>query len=429
MVNGLTDYRSAIDALFARTTAGTKFGLERTEELLDSLDNPHRKFASIHVAGTNGKGSVVAACDAVLREKGLRVGRYTSPHLVDFRERILVGGSPITEREVLRFLERTTALSERIGATFFELTTAMAFDHFARARVDVAVIETGLGGRLDSTNVLVPQVATVTAIGLDHTEILGSTLDDIAREKAGIFKEGITAVIGQQDARIAGLLRDEALARGASSVISVGEAYDISDVSVVATGTSFSLRTDGSARRLVISLIGEHQARNATTAVATLLALPETLMPDWNEMEHGFAHVRLPGRFQRHGRYIFDVAHNPAAADVLARNIQLLSPPHPRTALLAVLADKDWRGVIRSLSTCVDRFVMAVPPSAPGERTWDPVAAVEFAESIGAAAALRPEFESALETAGVGAATVVVTGSFHTVGDAMSRLQVSPFEP
>jgi dihydrofolate synthase/folylpolyglutamate synthase len=429
LVHNLTagNYRSAIDALFARTTSGTKFGLERTWELLRHLDDPHRRFRSIHVAGTNGKGSVVAMCDSILRANGLGVGRYTSPHLVDFRERILVDGVPISEAEVLKFLEEITPLSERIGATFFELTTVLAFQHFADRAVDVAVIETGLGGRLDSTNVLEPVAATVTSIGLDHTDLLGDTLEAIALEKAGIFKPDAPAIIGERDAGIAGLLENAARAAGARPVLSVDSAYRLSDVRVSAEGTSFVLETPSGSHRLRSRLVGAHQARNAAIAVATVFALDEQLAPNWDAIERGLARAHLPGRYQTVGKYIFDVAHNPDAARALAATLVAGNTPRPRTALLAVLSDKDWRGVIRELSPAVDRFIITSAPSAPVERLWDPAVATEYAESLGSSAELERDFDAALRKAGEAPGTVLITGSFHTVGAAMSRLQVSPF--
>ena len=228
----LTSYSAAIETLFARTTSGIKPGLDRTQAILARLGSPHRQLSAIHVAGTNGKGSVVATAEALLRWNGLKVGRYTSPHLVDFRERITVNGTPITEKAVLHFLEEWIPLAEEMGATFFELTTALAFDWFVKENVDIAVIETGLGGRLDSTNVLTPRVATVTSIGLDHTDLLGDTLESIAREKAGIFKRGTPAVIGEDSAPIRSLLQDCAREVGAQPIIAIDDEYEISDVKV-----------------------------------------------------------------------------------------------------------------------------------------------------------------------------------------------------
>jgi dihydrofolate synthase/folylpolyglutamate synthase len=423
----LTNYRAAIDALFARTTNNMKFGLERTEALLELLGNPERQLNAVHIAGTNGKGSVVATCDALLRATGRKVGRYTSPHLIDFRERISVNGQPIAEREVLRFLERWTPDAERMEATFFELTTVMAFDWFARQQVDVAVIETGLGGRLDSTNVIRPGVATVTSIGLDHTDLLGDTLEAIAREKAGIFKPDIPAVLGEPTEQIRDLLASCAHAARVSRVISVPDLYGVSGVIISARGTSFTLTVDGERIDLTTPLIGEFQAYNTAVAIATLAALGDDFLPDPRNWNSALQNVFLPGRFQRAGRVIFDVAHNPAGAHVLADNLRAIDLPRPCAGLVAILSDKDWRGMIKELSSVVDRFVFTNAPSAPATRLWDADAAAEFARSLGVPADVSVDLDKALAEAQAASATTLVTGSFHTVGDVMSRLQVSPF--
>ena len=215
----LTSLEEALDFLFVRTTGRYKFGLDRTEALLAALQNPERAYPVLHVAGTNGKGSSLAMAEALLRGRGLRVGKYTSPHLVDFRERILVDRIPIEGQTVVEFVDRWTPLVEKLGATFFEATTAMAFDAFARARVDVALIETGLGGRLDSTNVVDPVSAGVTSIGWDHMEYLGYSLDAIALEKAGIFKSGRPAVIGESSPELRDTLRLRAMELGAKPLV------------------------------------------------------------------------------------------------------------------------------------------------------------------------------------------------------------------
>jgi dihydrofolate synthase/folylpolyglutamate synthase len=423
----LTQYSEAIQGLFARTTGGIKPGLERTEALLAKLGSPHRKLSAIHVAGTNGKGSVVATCEALLRARGLVVGRYTSPHLVDFRERLTVNGKPIFEEEVLEFLKRWIPTAEEMGATFFEVTTALAFDWLTRQEVDIAVIETGLGGRLDSTNVLRPRVATVTSIGLDHTDLLGDTLEAIAREKAGIFKAGVPAVIGEPAPAIRELLATCAKEAGAKPVVIVDDDYEIGNIEVSASGTSFTLGRGKDAQRLTTPLLGEYQARNTATAIATLTAVGKEYLPPPSEMSKALAGVFLPGRFQRKGKFIFDVAHNPAAARAVAETIRAVNPPSPRTALVAVLADKDWRGIIRELAPAVDRFLFTNAPSAPAERRWDAAEAQSFAKAQGFEADLEPDMDAALARGENQSGTLVVTGSFHTVGDAMSRLQVSPF--
>lgn len=366
-------------------------------------------------------------CDAMFRAKRLRVGRYTSPHLIDFRERILVDGDPIGEAAVLKFLERAMPLAEKIGATFFELTTALAFAHFDDSHVDVAVIETGLGGRLDSTNVLTPVTATVTSIGLDHTELLGDTLELIAAEKAGIFKPDVPAIIGDKDPAIIGVLRKHATEIGARPIRVVDHEVGVSDVKVTQSGTTFVLDTRLGLRSLRTNLVGYHQAQNAAVAVATVRAATLGLEPEWEEIARGLQGVRLPGRFQRRDRYIFDVAHNPAAAKVLARTVIAVAPQRPVTAVVAVLSDKDWRGILSEIGPVVDRVVITTAPSAPPDRKWDENAAVEYCREIGVTCVGEPDLEKALRLAADGAATVIVTGSFHTVGDAMSRLQVSPF--
>jgi dihydrofolate synthase/folylpolyglutamate synthase len=423
----LRSYGAAIEALFARTTSGIKPGLERTEALLAGMGSPHRELTAVHVAGTNGKGSVVATAEALLRWRGLKVGRYTSPHLVDFRERITVDGSPITEEAVLEFLEKQIPAAEKMGATFFELTTALAFEWFVRQNVDIAVIETGLGGRLDSTNVLAPRVATVTSIGLDHTELLGDSLEAIAREKAGIFKPGVPAVIGERTPPIRSLLAECARESGAQPVIMIDDAYGIDNVEISLRGTAFTLRRAGHSDHIVTPLIGAHQARNTVIAIATIAALGERYLPMSGEITSAIAGVFLPGRFQRRGKIIFDVAHNPEGAHTIADTVRALNPPAPRTALVAVLADKDWRGIIRELAPVVDRFIFTNAPSAPMERRWDPARAQRYADSEGFNADLEPDLDVALARGEGQSETLVVTGSFHTVGDAMSRLQVSPF--
>ena len=423
MDDHLTPYGEAIQALFARTTGSIKPGLERTEALLAKLGSPHRKLKAIHIAGTNGKGSVVATCEALLRARGLVVGRYTSPHLVDFRERVTVNGQPIFEEEVLEFLQRWIPTAEEMGATFFEVTTALAFDWLAKREVDLAVIETGLGGRLDSTNVLTPRVATVTSIGLDHMDLLGDTLEAIAKEKAGIFKAGIPAVIGERAPAIRELLAKCAKEAVATPVVILEDAYAISDVQVSESGTSFTLNE----QTITTPLLGMHQARNTATAIATLAAIGKEYLPPPGEISKALAGVFLPGRFERRGKIIFDVAHNPDGARTVAETIRAINPPSPRIALVAVLADKDWKGIIRELAPAVDRFLFTNAPSAPAERRWDPAEARSFARAEGFEADLEPDLDAALALGQERSETLLVTGSFHTVGDAMSRLQVSPF--
>jgi len=423
----LTPYGDAIQALFARTTQNTKLGLERTQKLLSMLGSPQLSLPTIHVAGTNGKGSVVATAEALLRAQGKRVGRYTSPHLIDFRERITVDGAPIPEAQVLGFLEQWIPAAEELGATFFEITTALAFSWLAEQSVDIAVIETGLGGRLDSTNVLNPDVAVVTSIGLDHTDLLGSTLPEIAREKAGIFKRERPAVIGEAEPDIRALLAKTAREAGAEPVVLLDDSYRIGPVRLSEQGTTFLLRRGNEEAEVTTPLIGRHQARNTTIAIAAVSALGADYEPELASLSRSLAKVFLPGRFHIHGKHIFDVAHNPAGASTVAESLAALDPPRPVTAVLAILRDKDWRGIVRELSRAVDRFIFTTAPSAAPDRAWDPAAAHAYAQAEGYESELEPDLDAALSRAEQHGGTILVTGSFHTVGDAMSRLQVSPF--
>ena len=417
----------ALNFLFARTTGVYKLGLERTNALLDTLGNPHRAYPVLHVAGTNGKGSSLATAEALLRGRGLRVGKYTSPHLVDFRERVLVSGVPIEADAIIDFVDRWTPLVERLGATFFEATTALAFDAFARAEVDVALIETGLGGRLDSTNVVDPESAGVTCIGWDHMEYLGHTLDAIALEKAGIFKRGRPAVIGEPSPDIRAVLRTRAAELGAVPFM-VADAVGIKDIEVTPAGTAVTLDMFGERKRLHTPLAGRHQAFN----LAFTLALLHQAGPQYRftlaEAAPLLDRVSLPGRFQRTGRYIFDVAHNADGARVLAETLRAVYPEAPVTVLFCALRDKEWQDMLTALRPVVDRFVLTNAPTAPASRMWDLEQVREFLARTGTPGDVEPSFDDALRLAD-NAKTVVVTGSFHTVGDAMARLQVSPFAP
>ena len=422
----LTSYAASLDYLFARTTGAFKFGLERTRALLVKLGEPQLTYPVLHIAGTNGKGSSVATAEAFLRAKGLKVARYTSPHLVDFRERIAVDGQPIAEEAVVRFIEEYTPLVERLGASFFEATTALALLHFAQADVDVALIETGLGGRLDSTNVVVPRAAGVTSIGFDHMEYLGPTLQAIASEKAGIFKRGLPAVIGEPDADVRGWLAAHARRDGASPVRIVAEEMRIADVELTTRGTRFRLSALGEERIVETPLVGRHQAANFAFTLALLDAAGDPFRVSLRDASAAVGSVRLPGRFQQVGHWIFDVAHNGDGIRTLAASLASVAHECPVVALLCVLGDKDWRSMIDLLSPVVGQFILTNAPTAPTSRAWSLAEAHAYATEQGYDAVAVSNFDEALRQAESMGATVLVTGSFHTVGDAMARLQVSP---
>ena len=422
----LSEYRAALDFLFARTTGAFKFGLDRTRALLAEMGDPHLTLPTLHIAGTNGKGSAVATADALLGAKGLRVARYTSPHLVDFRERIAVAGAPISAGQVVEFIDRWTPTIERLEASFFEATTAMAFLHFAHERADVALVETGLGGRLDSTNVVRPLAAGVTSIGFDHMEYLGPTLQSIAREKAGIFKPGTPAVIGEQSAEVAAWLAGAAREAGASAVRLVREEARIGDMAVDGPGTTFTLEALGERTTIRTPLLGSHQAANFAFTLLLLDAAGPPYATTLAEAARAAESIALPGRFQTVGRWIFDVAHNPDGARTLATTLASVHAGRRVAVLLCVLADKDWRAMIEALQPVAARFILTDAPSAPANRRWSVRDAAQYAAALGAEVMEVPDFDAALAETASRDEITLVTGSFHTVGDAMARLQVSP---
>ncbi|HUR92651.1 MAG TPA: folylpolyglutamate synthase/dihydrofolate synthase family protein [Gemmatimonadaceae bacterium] len=401
-------------------------GLERTRALLALMGDPHHRLKSFHVAGTNGKGSVVASAAALLRSRGLTVATYTSPHLVDFRERIAVDGAMIPEDEVMAFIDRWTPDAERLGATFFEVTTALAFDWFARQAVDVAVIETGLGGRLDATNVITPVAAAVTSISLDHTDMLGDTIVQIAMEKSGIFKPGVPAIIGERKGGVARELGNLAAAMGAAPIVQVAKEYIASEVSVGPDGTALTVMRGERLFDVRTPLIGEHQAWNTTTAIAMVRAAGSMYSVPLDQCSEALRTVRLPGRLDRRGEFIFDVAHNPAGIASLIGALARMGVTRPLAAVVGVLSDKDWRGMLELLAPVVDELILTIPPTAPASRQWNPELAAVYASTVGAKASSVPDLAGALALARERGSTVLVTGSFHTVGDAMSCLQLSP---
>ena len=422
----LTGYLESLAYLFARTTGAFKFGLERTRALLAELGDPQLQYPVLHIAGTNGKGSSVATAEALLRARGVRVAKYTSPHLVDFRERIVVDGAPISEEEVVEFINAYAPAVERLGASFFEATTALAFQHFARVGADVALIETGLGGRLDSTNVVMPRAAGVTSIGFDHMEYLGSTLEAIAGEKAGIFKFGAPAVIGEPDPEVRGWLAAAARRAGSFPVRVVADEMRVDDIELTATGTRFRLRALGDDQLVETPLVGGHQASNFAFTLALLDSAGDPFRVALRDAVAAVRSVRLPGRFQRVGPWIFDVAHNVDGIRTLAASLGSVTHGQPVVALLCVLGDKDWRAMIEALAPVVDHFILTDAPTAPASRAWPLAQVLAYAQQRGYAAVAEGDFDTALRRAEREAGTVVVTGSFHTVGDAMVRLQVSP---
>ncbi|HEU5303014.1 MAG TPA: folylpolyglutamate synthase/dihydrofolate synthase family protein [Gemmatimonadales bacterium] len=404
-------YAEALDFLFPRTTT-IKFGLASTRALLKVVGNPHEVFPSIHIGGTNGKGSVSTLVAAALGEAGWRVGLYTSPHLVSFPERIQVDGVPISEEAVAMWTGRLLSSILERKATFFEATTVLAFADFAARGAEIAVVEVGLGGRLDSTNVVQPLVSGVTKIARDHMKYLGDTLELIACEKAGIAKPGVPFVIGETDPTLVAVLRREA-----RKAVARADPHRKADIRVLPADYEWCGP---------LSLAGPHQRRNAGVAQGILTALPPPYRPTADQIERGFGSARIAGRLDRRGRWLFDVAHNPDGMRSLVAALKVMRPSRPLHALVSILGDKEWPEMLVQLDQAIDRGVLTIAPTA-AVRGWD----IEWLRRwlrdssrppAHAAWTLVPDFQEAIEKAQEGAGTVLVTGSFHTVGDVMSEL-------
>lgn len=338
-------------ALFNRTALGIRPGLDVISDLLDAMGNPHHRLAAVHVAGTNGKGSVCAMIESVLRASGFRTGCYTSPHLIDFSERFRIDGRQIPADRLDDYIRSTeaadTEAAEKSGrrpATFFEISTAIAFQYFADEGVDIAVIETGMGGRWDATNVIIPLISVITRIDLDHAEYLGDTIDKIAAEKAGIIKPGRPVVTAPQS--------DEAL----SALRKAGEPLIRSDeaVSLTRIDKPQKLRIETHSRNLPpisLPLQGLFQRENCAVAVAALERLADLL--DFEPaFKAGLESVTWSARFEylrKDPPVILDGAHNPAAARALSDALREGYPRRPIGFILGFLEDKDAVGFVRAL--------------------------------------------------------------------------------
>lgn len=424
------DYAGLIDELFPRLSGGIHWGLERTERILATVGNPHRDFHSLHIGGTNGKGSVSATLASILSMAGHRVGLYTSPHLCSFRERIQIDGVPVSETALVAAARRIWPVVQREEASFFEATTALAFLIFAESGVDIAVVEVGLGGRLDATNVIVPEVTVLTNVEIDHVDYLGGTRSTIAAEKAGIMKPGVPVVTGERDPALVEFFR-----RSAEAVAAPFHQFDgagLRDLSVAADGTRFRLYTETWGElALHTPLIGAHQSWNAGLALRSLELLPPKLRPERDAVARGVAEVRWPGRLQwewvESRSWLFDVAHNPAGIAALGEALSVLPVPRPLVAVVGIMGDKDWGEMVPPLLGIVDRIVLTTAPSTPTSRRWDPDQVLATLPED--RALVVPDFGEALEKARQLAAlgTVLVTGSFHTVGDALAVLNLAPF--
>jgi len=403
-------YKSALSWLYGLQRFGIKLGLENIQRLLaelglvtDGVGSARLPKHVIHVAGTNGKGSVCAMVDAICRAQGFHTGLFTSPHLVTFRERVQVNGQLISESEVGAGLEKIRGIIEKWEPhpTFFEVATALGLDHFAEQNVDVAILETGLGGRLDATNAVPSNVSVITPIDLDHEKWLGVSIDKIAAEKAGIIKQHTSVISSDQNPTAEKVIRDRARECDAPLEF-VREAYD----------------------RSPVALRGTHQKHNAAVAIAAVRAAGLRITDA--AIARGLLSVQWPARFQRWDeRTIIDGAHNPAAARTLASTWREAFGDERATIILAVLADKDIRGIFTALAPIAGSVIVAPVRS---ERAASPQLIAQTISSIDPAhpISITPSLMQAFTIARAKPSPILVTGSLHFAGDALALLQGRP---
>ena len=395
---------------------GVKLGVEGTRRLLAALGDPQTDVPAIHVAGTNGNGSVCALVHAGLVEAGKRTGVYTSPHLVSIRERIRIDGDPIGEADfgaLARDLyELARALYEDGQAqppTFFETVTGMALLHFQRQKVDYAVLEVGMGGRLDSTNLCRPVVSVITSIGFDHTGALGDTLAAIAGEKAGIIKPGIPVVCGVRKPEAQAVIHDKAREVEAplTQVTPAG--------SVAISANPLRQTTCIAGEPLSTSLVGPHQAHNLAIAVATLAELG--LPPE------GLDRARWPARCEEVAGIIIDAAHNLEAAGELIATLQAVYPSRRWHILFASLNDKDWRGALRRFAEIASAFVIV---RAPGNRAVEAAEIADFIRvELPTPVTTAPDVPSAIDELRSSQDSGLILGSLYMAGEAYAHLRSS----
>ncbi len=414
----------ALEYIHSVCWKGSIPGLSRTQNLLSLMGNPEKKLKFVHIAGTNGKGSTAAMTASILQEAGYRTGLYTSPYIYRFHERMQVNGVQISDEDLAAVTEWVRPLAESMDEkpTEFELVCCIAFEYFYRQNCDIVVLEVGMGGAFDATNVIeVPEVAVITNIGLDHTEVLGDTLEAIAETKAGIFKKGGDAVVYRGTPSVEAVFERICNERHLSL-----KKADFDSLVLHSHGLEGQVFDCGNRKNLELPLLGSHQLKNA----AVVLSVIDTLIEKgWNISEQnirdGLRDVQWPGRFDIVGRdplFIIDGGHNPQCFEALIKNIQDYLPGKKIIALTGVLADKDYADMYKPIMPYIEQFVCITPPN-PRKLDADQLAA--FLEQAGANATACDTIEDgvrkAIALAGYDG-VVLCFGSLYTIGSVRDAL-------
>ncbi|NOX37993.1 MAG: bifunctional folylpolyglutamate synthase/dihydrofolate synthase [Calditrichaeota bacterium] len=422
------NYPETIAYLFQLQRVGIKYTLDNIQQFMAALDYPHRSWRAIHIAGTNGKGSTAAMLASILKQAGLRVGLYTSPHLIDFTERIRINGQPIPKRVVVEFVQRYRSLIETIQPSFFEVATALAFWYFAREAVDLAVIETGMGGRLDSTNIVHPLLTLITPIDLDHQHYLGHTLEAIAAEKAGIIKPDIPCLTVTQPEAARRVLEQTAQKRGAPFIY----LPSISRTTLLQSnlqGNRFHLTlNDWQLNDLWLNLAGPHQIQNALLAVGTIQQLGNIISDPETAIRKGLQSVRWWGRLEQVATspiVIVDVSHNPAGFRTTLQFLKQQFPQTPLAAIIALQEDKNFQEIGKFVAKTVDKTIVT---RFQHPKALKPEVLLQVIRNHGGSATIFPNLSQAIHEIhrnhGIQYVWIII-GSHYLAGEAYKILQMS----
>ena len=408
---------------------GIKLGLSSTLKLLNRLGNPHLGLKCVHIAGTNGKGSTGAMLEAIAQNAGLKTGYYTSPHLLDFNERFRINGQPAQGEELAGLMEQVwRACCAGEPPTFFEFATAMAFLLFKKQNVDLAILETGMGGRLDSTNVCQPLLSIITNIGMDHKQYLGNTIKAIAQDKAGIIKQQAPLIHGVTQPGAIRAIEEIARAMEAP-VLALGR-----EMQLRRQGELFSIRGQNwKFDNLKTNLRGFHQARNGALAVASARLLHDqyAMNIDAGNIRHGLQQVNWPGRLEKHEKngvpIWLDGAHNPAAVRALLPSLRLLRAQRkgPLVLVVGIMADKDLKAILKPLILAAEQVIFS-QPAYERAASASQLAQIAQADTLNKPHAIEPDLAKAIHLAVARAGvdgSVLVTGSLFTVGEALAILR------
>jgi dihydrofolate synthase/folylpolyglutamate synthase len=428
------NYEETLSYLYDLQRFGIKLDLSNTISLTNRLGNPHLKFPCIHIAGSNGKGSVAAMLQSILSAAGYRTGLYTSPHLVDYRERIRIGDELIEKNFILDFADDLKDEISKNGYTFFEVTTALAFSYFANKKVDIAVLETGMGGRLDSTNIVTPLFSIITNISLEHTSHLGTTLPQIAFEKAGIIKNEVPTITSVEDQGVFQVIKNVCAQRKSSLSVAFknsaespvqGEPIVGGDVRIHRFSLDHTVFDFGQYKNLKLNLGGRHQVTNACLAISAVEKLKET---GWkiknNAVRNALKDVRWRGRlqiFRKNPLTLLDVAHNPAGTKALVDALEEFFPDKKIIFVFGAMADKDHPSMLKEICRKA-KFIVLTKPNY--KRAADPELLKEVVLKESKPYEILPKVKQAYTFASKNAKNedvICITGSHFTVGEFLNE--------